>query len=806
MAINLNDTIGQLENLKSKAFSPEVLSGLEKAKEEFEVMNIDMVGRVPPIPKDITKKLKDLKPGLDKLIKGGGVDLAGIAAASIPPGLTGNLGALEDVSARLKLSPDLLSELPRVGEELNNGLKGLAPALSDFPKEMDEAVPLFLKGASTVTANLQQQIPGIMKPLAEVTESLPAAAEKMKPALESATQQALAAISGSDVQEAFNNVALTLPTPAAMAEVTAEISKATNAIFPELEKINTDEIKSIMSAQLDGIKGDIGGITANLSATLGGMNLPDLTLPDIGGLISAGLGGITGGLGDINAALGALGGALPSVGSLDLGGLNLGSVGLGAIQGKITANFDNALTKVTGSPVLDMLHGATKSSLTAKLSLGLPDIPAADFISNSILGEVTNGTIGGAMGILSGGADAFNLGIDVTANFADLEGKIKGLADGFGTAGAMLSGGVGDIPANISSSAIVSGATTLAKTNPVVNSVEEINTEVLSATKEPEALEFSWTETYSGQIVNKDTIQPQDYYNYIILPDGTIQRDKQISTDELIRCAIVAGFTVCETEDLEGEAELNPDSVTYAQTLSTKKIIGEVIAAYPGIAVYGAGEADPRNPSDNPGVDIDKIRRTIDGGGSSPPGTPIAQPDGLARGLSTNDRVKYVSGFESKTRNLNLTPKLMKALINAATDADVYITISSGGQMALAEAKRRGGRKSGSKWFLPGIKKAVRTGSTRHDNGNAADVYIYSDKGRTTLLPAGKSLTKKPPAKAYNFLRACVSQGMTGIGTGPGYMDGTLAHVGYGSNVRWGKYAPSYEQRRANTPTWLKAI
>jgi hypothetical protein len=47
---------------------------------------------------------------------------------------------------------------------------------------------------------------------------------------------------------------------------------------------------------------------------------------------------------------------------------------------------------------------------------------------------------------------------------------------------------------------------------------------------------------------------------------------------------------------------------------------------------------------------------------------------------------------------------------------------------------------------------------------------------------------------------------MTGIGTGPGYMDGTLAHVGYGSNVRWGKYAPSYEQRRANTPTWLKAI
>ena len=148
----------------------------------------------------------------------------------------------------------------------------------------------------------------------------------------------------------------------------------------------------------------------------------------------------------------------------------------------------------------------------------------------------------------------------------------------------------------------------------------------------------------------------------------------------------------------------------------------------------------------------------------------------------------------------------MKALINAATDADVYITISSGGQMSLAEAKRRGGTKSGSKWFLPGIKKAVRTGSTRHDNGNAADVYIYSDKGRTTLLPAGKSLTKKPPAKAYNFLRACVSQGMTGIGAGPGYMGGTIAHVGYGSKVRWGKYASSFEQRRANTPTWLKAI
>jgi hypothetical protein len=91
-----------------------------------------------------------------------------------------------------------------------------------------------------------------------------------------------------------------------------------------------------------------------------------------------------------------------------------------------------------------------------------------------------------------------------------------------------------------------------------------------------------------------------------------------------------------------------------------------------------------------------------------------------------------------------------------------------------------------------GAPGAQRTGSIRHDHGNAADVDFYQN-GRLHDWnnPADLPLLQ-------NIVSTARSRGVTGIGAGDDYMGAGRFHIGFGDPAVWGAGG-----RRANAPDWL---
>lgn len=125
---------------------------------------------------------------------------------------------------------------------------------------------------------------------------------------------------------------------------------------------------------------------------------------------------------------------------------------------------------------------------------------------------------------------------------------------------------------------------------------------------------------------------------------------------------------------------------------------------------------------------------------------------------------------QGATRNKPLSEPLVKAM-SFLPDLGVTMQVFSGGQDA-----------SGPN----------RTGSHRHDHGNAADVFFYKD---------GRRLDWSNPEDRVIFeqiVREGKARGITGFGAGPGYMRQGSMHLGFGSNSVWGAGG-----RGENAPSWL---
>lgn len=134
---------------------------------------------------------------------------------------------------------------------------------------------------------------------------------------------------------------------------------------------------------------------------------------------------------------------------------------------------------------------------------------------------------------------------------------------------------------------------------------------------------------------------------------------------------------------------------------------------------------------------------------------------------------------QSSIRNKPLTSSLKSQLDYAAQKAGVEVEVFSGGQMSIDEARKAGAVQKGNKWYLNG--KAVRTGSTRHDNGSAADVYLWKD---------GRKLSANNPADAAimkSFVVEAMRAGVTGVGHANDYMGPEGIHLGGGTTSVWGK-------------------
>jgi len=159
-----------------------------------------------------------------------------------------------------------------------------------------------------------------------------------------------------------------------------------------------------------------------------------------------------------------------------------------------------------------------------------------------------------------------------------------------------------------------------------------------------------------------------------------------------------------------------------------------------------------------------------------------AIPTGPATGKTTPS-VTYMKGYSGQTRNKPIQDGLLQILDAAANKAKVEVVVFSGGQEAP-----------------PGKR---RTGSRRHDNGYAADVWLYNDGQRLNTTNSNHLGIIK------TFVQAARSAGATAIGAGNGYMGNTGIHLdiakgqpGVSAAYTWGGRNARYR----STPTWLRQI
>jgi muramidase (phage lysozyme) len=148
---------------------------------------------------------------------------------------------------------------------------------------------------------------------------------------------------------------------------------------------------------------------------------------------------------------------------------------------------------------------------------------------------------------------------------------------------------------------------------------------------------------------------------------------------------------------------------------------------------------------------------------------------------SKNDgksRVKENQASEARTRKQPINPKVKNILEYAAAQNGVQVEVFSGGQAR----KGSGG---------------PRTGSVRHDEGNAADVRLFRTvDGKKVYLDMRNPDDQKVMS---NFAKASASAGATGIGAAPNYMGPNAMHVGLGTKQTWGAGGDADK-----APEWLK--
>lgn len=135
---------------------------------------------------------------------------------------------------------------------------------------------------------------------------------------------------------------------------------------------------------------------------------------------------------------------------------------------------------------------------------------------------------------------------------------------------------------------------------------------------------------------------------------------------------------------------------------------------------------------------------------------------------------------QGATRNKPISDQLAGATAFLG-DMGITMQVHSGGQDGKGEGDRR-------------------TGSTRHDHGNAGDVEFYDKSGR--------KLTPKNPNDQLllqEIFNNFAVNGITGVGYGDDYMGEGRFHIGYGSNAMWSSTKSGQPVDPWLASTWAKA-
>jgi hypothetical protein len=130
-------------------------------------------------------------------------------------------------------------------------------------------------------------------------------------------------------------------------------------------------------------------------------------------------------------------------------------------------------------------------------------------------------------------------------------------------------------------------------------------------------------------------------------------------------------------------------------------------------------------------------------------------------GDGTGGRVTESQGTVAAIRRGAITPELRRQLEHAGRATGLNVEVTSGGQPSHGPN---------------------RTGSHRHDHGNAADLVLRDAR-------TGRMLDMRNPADAERmakFTEEAVRAGATGVGAGLGYMGPHTIHIGGGRAATWG--------------------
>ena len=130
---------------------------------------------------------------------------------------------------------------------------------------------------------------------------------------------------------------------------------------------------------------------------------------------------------------------------------------------------------------------------------------------------------------------------------------------------------------------------------------------------------------------------------------------------------------------------------------------------------------------------------------------------------------------QGKTRDLPISPALRTLLLGAAQATGIdLVKVTSGGQCRKGTCTKR-------------------TGSERHDDGQAADLQLVVG-GRTLDFTRAADLPKFEA-----FVAAAARAGATGLGAGLDYMGPRTIHVGFGGKAVWGAGG-----KAAKAPEWIR--
>ena len=160
----------------------------------------------------------------------------------------------------------------------------------------------------------------------------------------------------------------------------------------------------------------------------------------------------------------------------------------------------------------------------------------------------------------------------------------------------------------------------------------------------------------------------------------------------------------------------------------------------------------------------------------------VADVGARLKGQDQGGIVQEVQDKVAAIRKMPISPELKQVLQTAGREAGVSVRVTSGGQ--------------------PQAPGGPRTGSTRHDLGNAADLDVIS---------GGRVLNDNKPDDVkikQTFVTAARKAGATGIGAGMGYMGPEKVHVGFGTKATWGgaPWLPAYAEGTKYVPKAGPAI